>query len=212
MSDAHHRLGSSRSTSGLTSLTDRQTYKNLAYLALAFPLGLAYFVGLTVGLSLGVGLAVLVIGIPLLVGVLFAARWLAAFERTLANELLDLDIAAPTDVSTAQNRTLTETVDAYLHADSTWHGVAFCYLKLALGTVAFTLLVVFIVVPAAFLTAPAHYQYSTIQLVGWEIDTLLEAILVVPIGAVVGVLGIHLLNATADVYGTIAESLLDGSE
>ena len=35
--------------------TERQTYLNLLYLLLSFPLGIAYFVFLTTGLSLEVG-------------------------------------------------------------------------------------------------------------------------------------------------------------
>jgi len=34
----------------------RQTYRNLTYLALSFPLRVAYFVGATIGLSTGAGL------------------------------------------------------------------------------------------------------------------------------------------------------------
>ena len=36
--------------------TERQTYLNLLYLLLSFPLGIAYFVFLTTGLSLGTGI------------------------------------------------------------------------------------------------------------------------------------------------------------
>ena len=35
---------------------EARSYTNLLFLALAFPLGLAYFIFLTVGLALGVGL------------------------------------------------------------------------------------------------------------------------------------------------------------
>ena len=48
----------------------RETYANLAYLLARFPLGIAYFTVLITGLSLGVGLVPIVVGIPILAGVL----------------------------------------------------------------------------------------------------------------------------------------------
>lgn len=66
-----------------------QTYLNLVYLGLAFPLGIAYFAFVTVGLSLGIGLALLVVGIPILLLVVLGALGIAAFERWLADLLLD---------------------------------------------------------------------------------------------------------------------------
>ncbi len=48
------------------TVAERQTYYNIAYLMLSFPLGLFYFVYLVTMLSLGFGLAVTVVGLPLL--------------------------------------------------------------------------------------------------------------------------------------------------
>ena len=64
--------------------TDAQTYLNLLYLLLSFPLGIAYFVFLITGLSLGAGLLVIFVGVPILIGVLFACQGLGAFERLMA--------------------------------------------------------------------------------------------------------------------------------
>ena len=48
------------------TVAERQTYYNIAYLMLSFPLGLFYFVYLVTMLSLGFGLAVTVVGLPLI--------------------------------------------------------------------------------------------------------------------------------------------------
>ena len=66
-------------------LIEKQTYLNLVYLLLAFPLGIAYFVFLVTGFSLGFGLIVTFLGIPILLGMLAATWGIAAFERQLAN-------------------------------------------------------------------------------------------------------------------------------
>ena len=66
-----------------------QTWRNVGYLLLSFPLGIFYFVFLVTGLALGFGLSITLLGIPLLIGVLAAAYGLGEFERTTTNLLLD---------------------------------------------------------------------------------------------------------------------------
>src|SRR3954465_692062 len=66
---------------------DAQSYRNLLYLALALPLGIAYVAILVAGLSAGAGLAVILIGIVLLVATLFALRAMGPGERRLARRL-----------------------------------------------------------------------------------------------------------------------------
>ena len=45
---------------------------------IALPLGIAWFTFLVTAISVGLGTAITLIGIPILVGTLFAWRWLAA--------------------------------------------------------------------------------------------------------------------------------------
>ncbi len=65
-----------------------QSYLNILYLLLSFPLGIAYFVFLVTGISLGFGLAIIWLGIPILALVLAASWVLYQFERLLAIHLL----------------------------------------------------------------------------------------------------------------------------
>ena len=53
---------------------DPQSYRNLLYLLLALPLGVAYVAILAAGLSAGTGLAVILVGLVLLLATLFAVR------------------------------------------------------------------------------------------------------------------------------------------
>jgi signal transduction histidine kinase len=59
----------------------RQLGADSGYILLGFPLGLASFVVLIAGLAVGVGLVVTVIGLPIIAGVLYAARGFADIER-----------------------------------------------------------------------------------------------------------------------------------
>nr|QNO47354.1 hypothetical protein LNGCCOLK_00031 [Methanosarcinales archaeon ANME-2c ERB4] len=69
-----------------------QTYLNIIYLLLSFPLGTAYFVFLVTGLLLGLSLSIVWVGIPILL-LMLAAWWgLVVFERQLAIWLLHVDI------------------------------------------------------------------------------------------------------------------------
>ncbi|MFC0503658.1 sensor histidine kinase [Micromonospora costi] len=65
----------------LAPTVSRQLFLDSGYVLLGFPLALASFIVLVVGLSLGVGLVVTVIGLPILSGVLHAARGFADIER-----------------------------------------------------------------------------------------------------------------------------------
>src|ERR687894_661399 len=74
---------------------DPQSYRNLLYLLLALPLGIAYVTVLAVGLSAGAGLAVILVGLVLLLATVFALRAMAAVERLLARRLLRVTTPPP---------------------------------------------------------------------------------------------------------------------
>ena len=62
-------------------LLDPRTYGRIGYLLLAGLLGTFEFVFLVMAISVGVGLAVTLIGIPILIGSVYAWGWLAEGER-----------------------------------------------------------------------------------------------------------------------------------
>lgn len=66
----------------------RQLGVDTRYVLFSFPLALASFIVLIVGISLGSGLAVTVIGLPILAGVLYAARGFADIERLRISTVL----------------------------------------------------------------------------------------------------------------------------
>ena len=81
-----------------------QTWLNLVYLLVAFPLGLTYFVVLVIGVSLGAALAVIVVGLGILLAMLVAWRGMAAIERGFARVLLGVQIARPLDLLARRRR------------------------------------------------------------------------------------------------------------
>jgi hypothetical protein len=194
----------------------QQTYRNLAYLALAFPLGLAYFVGVTTGLSTGFGLLVTLIGVPLLVLTVAATTALAGFEAKLATWLLGVETTPPEaldDLGSADLRTLDGLVEAtrrLLSEPTTWTGLLLVLLKLVFGVVAFVALVTAGSVAGTFLTMPLFYDAGTVTYtVGpYVVDTLGEALAGSVLGVLALLVSIHVLNGLARFGGFTTVVLL----
>ncbi len=117
-----------------------RTYAQLAYLALAFPLGLAYFVFLVTGISVGVGLAVVWVGVPILLGMLLAWRALGGFERFLHHRLLDIEIDEPL-TSIRGEGSLWQRTKQLLTDTVTWRTLLWLVIRFPAGVFVFVVLV-----------------------------------------------------------------------
>jgi hypothetical protein len=205
-------------------LVRSQTWLNLVYLALAFPLGLFYFVFLVVGLSVGLSLVIVWVGIFVL-GITAACWWaFAAFERYLADTLLHTRLApAPQPWRSAQGTW--PRIKAHFSAGATWKDLAFLFVKFPLGLLSFTVVVSLGAAALAFLGAPFYYRYAEstgahgavhhgIYFGVWTVDRLWEALLLVPIGILLTILVFHAFNGLAAMWRGVARGLLvrdDGS-
>jgi len=193
---------------------DAQTYRNLLYLGLSFPLGLAYYVALTVGLSLGIGLSVVLVGFPILFATLLGVRIIASFERKLANALLGTDLSRLSDVPTGDG--LVETATGYLRAASTWRGLGFVLVKFWLGIVSFVILVSLLGTALELILTPVAPGLLGVQVGGFEIASAVETPLEMAVGVFVGVVmvfvSLHVLNGLASVTKQVAVALLGSDE
>ncbi|MFC6953918.1 sensor domain-containing protein [Halorubellus litoreus] len=202
-----------------------QTYLNLCYLCLAFPLGVAYLVFVSVGLVLGVGLTVVLVGVPIFLLTVVGALVAGSVERVLARHLLDLDVgsrALPADGS------LRERTVAVLTDTSTWKTVLYLPSKLAFGTLGVVLATSVLATGVSMLLVPLYYREPGLYvgvvtdrpvelhpslyvawnklLVGfeavwtldaWRVRTFGDALFVAVAGALLLVLGLHALNLLA---------------
>lgn len=168
----------------------KQTYANIAYLLLSFPLGIGYFTVLVTGAAIPIGLgfafvdmatsepiALLIAGIPLLlvllcIGgplvavVLLASIELTALERVLADRLLALEIPLSEPATSIRERARRLVFDR-----GTWKGVGYLCSKFVLGTASFILLVLGGTFTYALVAAPLHYRN---QFVGIHIGDPIE--------------------------------------
>jgi len=188
-------------------VAEPRSYLNIVYLLLAFPLGTFYFVFLVTGLSLGFGLIITLVGIPSLLLVLSGSQVLCRFERQVAITLLNEDIPLP--VSCPASGGLWSRVKSLLKDRVTWTGVLYLFLKFPLGIMTFTIAVTLIAVTVGLLAAPT-YMWTSVPLVcgSWSFDLFPWSWILTIIGIPMVFISLHLLNATAVVFGRMTRVML----
>ena len=206
-------------------VTDPQSFINIFYLLLSFPLGIAYFVFLVTGISLGFGLLIIWVGVPIL-GVVLAGSWvLCELERMLAIGLLKEDIPptargnlagrAEADVQNLSSGerffiSMWRRLKGYLSDRLTWTGMLYLFLKFPVGIASFVISVTLISVTAALLAAPIAYLFGDFdtRIGGWDIDTLWEAGLLTLVGIPMVFVSLYLMNQAAFASGRLARVML----
>ena len=201
-----------------------ETYRNLLYLLARFPLGIAYFTVLVTGLSLGVSLVPLLVGIPILGGVLALGGYVGVFEawllRRFRNSTVTYDPADPDELPAVDYlKTVATDPRNYLL-------VAFALASFVIGinlfvaiTVLFTLAFTLVVAPAVYWIPGVEYGVTNVETVGLGpasidttagtgVGTLPEALLASLLGVVVCLIGLHASNLTANLLGGATERLL----
>ena len=138
---------------------ERQTYLNLGYLLLAFPLGLAYFVFVTVGVSLGIGLSITIIGavvgIPILAVTVAIALALAGFERWLTSTMLEVEVEPRTELSGDNRR---DRFISLVTDPRTWTPLLYLPAKFVVGMASFVLAMTSLSTAVSMLLLPFYYD------------------------------------------------------
>jgi len=189
-----------------------QTYSNLLFLALAFPLGLVYFIFLTVGLTLGYGLTVVWVGIPILALVFAGSWWMSAMERQLAIRLLGAEVPPMAPPPGVEAVGFWQRVQAFLSNPVTWKGMGYLLLKFPLGVASFVALVTLSSVSPSLVLVPVLWPWADmsfdVDLVLWQPATFGDALLCGLLGMILLLLSLNLLNGLAFVWRWVATGLL----
>jgi hypothetical protein len=206
-----------------------QTYKNLLYLLLAFPLGIAYFTWLVTGSSLGVSLLITWVGLPILVLTLSGATVAAGIEARLAESLVGVDASVPSFLSefhvedglALPGDGFIEAIKQLVTAPSTWTSVVLLVTKFVAGIVSFVAVVTSGSIAAVLLAAPFIYNDAAVSFgaagpaatsnytVGsWTVSTLPEALAVAGAGVIFVLVAFNLLNGLARIQAMYTASLL----
>ena len=193
----------------IQSIVDGRTYGRILYLLLALPLGVAEFAFLVTAISFGFSTAITLIGIPVLVGSVYAWRWLAQLERRLIGRLVGVEIPSPYRPDPVGGRWWTRFA-ARLADPATWKDLAFLLLQLPLGILSFSITVSVFGFGLRMLFAPFYFEpFADGDWISWlNVDTLGEALALVPLGALILLIGIPALGALGRLYGWLAVQLL----
>jgi putative sensor protein len=126
-----------------------------AYLVVALPLGILTFTVAVTGLALAAGLAITLVGLPVLIATLWAARLLGDAERRRAGWVLGE--AVPRRRRPWTGATLWERVKASIGDGGAWRDLSWGVLLLPIGTAGFTIAVSAWSTALAFVTSPLWY-------------------------------------------------------
>ena len=192
-------------------ITKKETYLNLVYLLLAFPLGLFYFISLVVGFSVGISLLIIWVGFFILV-LLFPAIWYAiAFERIQAIHLLGENLP-PMAKPTVTDQRLMDKIKAFFTNPVTWKGLLYLFLKFPIGIVEFTILVTGLSIMLGFLAAPFIFPFVEINFGLWIVDSFSEAIGLFVVGILLVPAILHFFNLICKINGKFAKLMLGQTE
>lgn len=190
-----------------------QTYLNLLYLVLAFPLGVFYFVFLVTGLALGFSLLIIWVGLVILVAVVGGWWVFAQFERQMAIRLLHESIP-PMSSGQPEKPGILPQLKQLISNPVTWKALVYLFARFPLGILALVALTTLFGVSGVFLSAPIVIQYMPIGIFytnGYPaliVDQPAEAALAFLIGLVIFLISLHLLNGLAWVFGRFARLML----
>jgi two-component system, OmpR family, phosphate regulon sensor histidine kinase PhoR len=198
---------------------DRQSYMNILYLLVSFPLGLAYFIFLVPGIAVGLGALFLiaVFMLPLIITILLH---IAAFERHMAIQWLHIAIP-PMSYPSPKQMTYWQRFQAKLTNSMTWKTLAYLLLKFPLGLFAFVITIVLLVLciaitvftlPIWLLTAPFVILFMMLKNLSHVKKWLQLYLWFALTGFGVFLITLHLLNGLTFVYGQFARVMLGMSD
>ena len=180
--------------------------RTTAFHVSALILGPLWFTVLVTGWATGLGLLVTLLGLPVIVLTLMAAREGIAAEVLLARRLLAADVAAPARLPGWSLR-------GRLADPAIWRGQAYLLARFAGGLAIGTTLLSVWATAVGLLVAPLWYWTlpEGIELGLFQVDRLWIAFAIMPLGIVVGIVGALLTRLSETGWRRLAEWLLPGS-
>jgi hypothetical protein len=200
------------------------------FLLLAFPFGLLYFLLTIIGLSFGISTFIIWLGLPILFGTLLLIRGMAAMERNMVSNLLNIPLPSPTRQTDGPKQKFWQQFGNVLRDPVTWTSLIYMIIKLPLGIISFTLTLTLSILSLALTAMPVVYlinlfvnsillkngidSSSTIFPNFIEIHTYFDPLMFartfifVPVGLLVWWITWFLLSKLAYISGELARAML----
>ncbi len=198
--------------------TEAQTYRNALYLLLGLPVGTLWFTLIVTSLTVSASLVVVaLIGLPMLLGSWYVVHGLAVVDRSVAVELLRVEVAPITSMPTGSTgfwRRL-----RHVSTDRRrWRELGYLLLRFPAGIATFTVAVTLPTVAAAVSYTPFYLWLDDDGWGEWPLSDTLESMgstwpwswVLVPAGALIAVGSLHVMNALARSCGRWTSSALSG--
>jgi signal transduction histidine kinase len=188
-------------------LRDQATYRRLAYVLSAMPLGLVWFVALVTTWSLCIGLAITPLVIPVLIVLGYMTRGFAAVESELARALLGVEAGPP--VRQSAGRGFRNWLRG-LFGGGFWRAQGYLLLRWLPGFPLAVVVLSLIAAAVGMIFAPAWvpFVHGGAHLGFWRPHTFVQSLAFVPVGLVLLPLTVLLGRAIGAGYAALASSLL----
>jgi hypothetical protein len=184
-----------------------ESYRNLAYVLLALPLAVVYFVVLIVGFTTGLALLLVLIGFVLWYGVLWIAFGFANFERMLARSFFSLEL--PSRLRPEATGLRAE-IGQMMRNPSTWLELVYLLIKFPVALVSFVITIAMFATSLYFIIAIPFYDQAwyRVRIGDLVIQSLAGAVVVTVLGVLLLFLSFHVSNWLARIHRWLANFFL----
>lgn len=184
-----------------------RTYLRALHLVAMFPLGVGYFVALVVAFSLGGAMIWTIVGPLVLIPTLFLTRWAGDAEAWAVRRVAQIELRRP-PTAIEKGQSARSQVWMRIIDPSTWTGLAYLFGQFPIGIAAFTIVLTVYSAAGALVSAPVIIAAGgDLEVVG-RLDSIPEALPLVPLGVVLFFLAGHVINVASALHAVWARLML----
>jgi hypothetical protein len=193
-----------------SALVETQTYLNIVYILIAFPLSIAFFTILVTGISLSAGLLILAVGFFIFIGTLLALRGFRWLDVQLTRVFLGREI--PMKENMISEKKFGDFLRKLFSSPVTWKSLVFYLLiKFPLETILWSITISFIAVTFDLLFAPlmeTFWWFSDDEFNSWLIRFFGDVWVLPFLGIIWGMIALHVIRGLAWVAREINTAML----
>ena len=191
-------------------LGEAQTYLNIVYILIAFPLSLIYFSLVVTGFSISAGLLVIFVGLFVFAGTMMLIRGFRWLDIQLSKVFLGVNI--PMKDREKNIRGFFPFLKTLLGSPSTWKGfVYYLLVKLPIDAIIWSVSISFLAITLDLLLAPVlvkFWWFADDDVRRWLIEFFDDVYILSFLGIIWGMITLHVIRGLAWVSGSLNELFL----
>jgi hypothetical protein len=191
-------------------LGKKQTYLNIVYILIAFPLSIAYFSLVITGLSLSIGFLVVFVGLIIFAGTLVMIRGFRWMDVQISKVFLGISI--PIQQPERTEKGFFPFFKQLAGSPSTWKGfVYYLIVKFPIDTIIWSISISFLAITFDLLLAPALSQFwwfGEDDINYWLMNFFGDVYVLPFLGLIWGIITLHVIRGLAWVSATINQVFL----